>query len=1094
MSRFYSQLRACAALALLGALPAQAATIVVTSGADGAPGTACTLRSAVQAANTNTAVGGCTAGDADGDVITFAAGVSTITLAGSEILITDDVTINGAVGTDRVIVDAAGNSRIFDVQAPAGTGTARRVQFANLELRNGNSSNGSSSAPDAGGAVDLKPGSQATFTNTDVLNSVCGINGGGIHGAGNTDIVITTTGNAGSVIQNNDARGPESNRGGGGVWGAGTVTITGNVLIRDNRASGAAGSGGGVFNLGGALTIGEGVVIQNNTANRAGGGVESAGGTVMMRGVTVSGNNAGTNPGNGGGVHGGGDAMIRIAGGTYTGNRAVEGGGLWISEGGTLLVAGATVSGNLAVGNASDQGGGGLYSDGGTISLIDVLVEGNTAAGSSGSGGGILTKGTLVLSVTRVQGNASIRAGGGIEVVGAQNVRVEGSLIQSNNAGFAPGFGGGLHITGAGGVTVTGTTVQGNVAVEGGGLWKAAPGTLTVSNSNILSNTATGDASDQGGGGVYSDGGGGLTIDASTINGNIATGAAGSGGGVFNNGGTIAITNTRISNNLANRAGGGIEDNSGDGLTLTNVTLAANNAGTAPGNGGGLHISGDGVVTMAGGFVLSNTAVEGGGLWKSGAGTLTVSGTRIEGNVATGASADQGGGGVYNDGAGGTLTLSGVALVSNAASGASGSGGGLLNNTGGTAVVTGSTFLANTSNRAGGGIEDNAGGGLTVRQTLFQGNRTGSAPGNGGALHITGASTVSVDSSRVLSNVAVNEGGGFWNSGAGSLTVSYSTFTDNRSGSGGGLYQTAGSGTTVLRTSLVNGNRASGAGGGITADGGTITVQNTSVTDNIAASGAGIIANGGQVAVQSATIVFNNATTVGGGLRNAGTDANALSVRNSIVSGNSAPTGANLSGAITSNGFNLFRTTAGATVTSAPGAGADLTGVDPQLLPLADNGGPTLTYAVAGTSPAVGAGNTLFVIDQRGFTRPTSGGATIGAFEFNGTAPPTALVAETEDTLSKGGADLAPVEFGLSAATPNPFRGQTTMRVSSPDEQAVEVVLYDALGRRVQTVYAGTPSGSVDVTVNAGSLAPGVYVVRMTGATQAATQRVTIAR
>jgi predicted outer membrane repeat protein len=69
---------------------------------------------------------------------------------------------------------------------------------------------------------------------------------------------------------------------------------------------------------------------------------------------------------------------------------------------------------------------------------------------------------------------------------------------------------------------------------------------------------------------------------------------------------------------------------------------------------------------------------------------------------------------------------------------------------------------------------------------------------------------------------------------------------------------------------------------------------------------------------------------------------------------------------------------------------SDRTGVDPQLAPLADNGGATATHAIATTSPAIDGGNnaTCPATDQRGVQRPVDGngdGAAvcdIGAFEY----------------------------------------------------------------------------------------------------------------
>ncbi len=66
----------------------------------------------------------------------------------------------------------------------------------------------------------------------------------------------------------------------------------------------------------------------------------------------------------------------------------------------------------------------------------------------------------------------------------------------------------------------------------------------------------------------------------------------------------------------------------------------------------------------------------------------------------------------------------------------------------------------------------------------------------------------------------------------------------------------------------------------------------------------------------------------------------------------------------------------------------NLLGVDPELGPLQDNGGPTLTMAISETSPAVdlipvgqsGCGSTI-VLDQRGEPRPMGPGCDAGAFE-----------------------------------------------------------------------------------------------------------------
>ena len=108
-------------------------------------------------------------------------------------------------------------------------------------------------------------------------------------------------------------------------------------------------------------------------------------------------------------------------------------------------------------------------------------------------------------------------------------------------------------------------------------------------------------------------------------------------------GGTIRVVGSTISNNTSVRAGGGIEDNSGSSPLsyLIGVTLTNNTTGSAPGNGGGLHITGAANYSIIGGLVDGNTAIsEGGGLW-NGSGAMTIDGTTISNNTANGAASDQ---------------------------------------------------------------------------------------------------------------------------------------------------------------------------------------------------------------------------------------------------------------------------------------------------------------------------------------------------------------------------------------------------------------------------------------------------------------------
>jgi hypothetical protein len=119
-----------------------------------------------------------------------------------------------------------------------------------------------------------------------------------------------------------------------------------------------------------------------------------------------------------------------------------------------------------------------------------------------------------------------------------------------------------------------------NLTVRNGGQGIYNKATLAVSNSTINSNN--------GGGGIYNDGW--LTMRNSTISENVAKGSCctgGLGGGIFANGGTLTIINSTIGKNLAMAGrghpsyGGGIY-NYGS-LTISNSSVSGNIASKAGG-------------------------------------------------------------------------------------------------------------------------------------------------------------------------------------------------------------------------------------------------------------------------------------------------------------------------------------------------------------------------------------------------------------------------------------------------------------------------------------------------------------------------------
>lgn len=1034
----------------------------------------------------------------------------------------------------------------------------------------------------AGGGIEAAPGMAArrgggfavTLTNTDLNNNIAGPsgsaapgNGGGLHITGNVDAQIvggTVRNNFAAreggglwngtglldlddvTIETNAAPGPAADDGGGGVFNNGGLVDIDGGTITGNTALGAAGSGGGIHNRG-FLEV-TGTVISGNSASRAGGGIEDTGAALASRGgpitrtailnnITLDDNDGGMAPGNGGGLHSGG-GNVAMGGSIVTNNVAVEGGGLWGS--GVLDVENTTITGNIATGDPATKGGGGVFNSGGALQITGGTIAGNTATGTAGSGGGVFhLGGTTSINGTEISGNTAVRAGGGLETAIGGTISVTDVDFVSNTTGASPGNGGAIHVT-AGDVTVTGGSASFNIAAsEGGGFWNNAGWTMTVDGTSFSTNDAQGDAADNGGGGLFNNGGT-LIVRNATVEDNTASGISGSGGGLFNFGGRMEIFDTMVSGNTSNRAGGGIEDTGaamsrGDletGTFIANTVVSGNDAGTNPGNGGGVH-SGSGFVNFSSGEVSGNTAVEGGGLWTSGEMEVgdggfvivfpdltarTSSGDVSKGldlpegavavtnNIATGDPANKGGGGLFNQG--GTMTLASVLVANNQATGTAGSGGGLFNNNG-TLTVNTSAFIGNSANRAGGGIEDRVdapattkvgGPAVTIDGSLFLQNDAGTAPGNGGGLHITGAGSVAVSASAFAENVAV-EGGGLWNSGAGSLTVFSTTVIANTATRGGGLFQDGMGGSTFVEQSLVAGNTAIN-GGGLDTEGGDVTVINSTLSSNMAVRGGGVRQQAGTVSLGSTTIAQNDASNRGGGLLIV--SGATMNVQNTIIGENTSPQGRSCSGTLVSQDHNLIESRAGCNITGD--TANTLSNTLAMLAPLADNGGPTRTHALETGSPAIDAGQTVEAVDQRGFARDTSPDD-MGAFELGGTPPMMLTEAGTEAPAKA--VQTAPVPetsslvtmeepVRLGAIAPNPLRAGTrgTVSFAVREAEAVTVSLFDATGRQVATLYSGTPEAGQPQTaaLDAGTLAAGVYVLRLQGETVQATQMVTLVR
>ena len=540
---------------------------------------------------------------------------------------------------------------------------------------------------------------------------------------------------------------------------------------------------------------------------------------------------------------------------------------------GSLLTIGANDLSNTVTIDANSMSR--ILANQGTLTLNNLtLINGTTAIGGGAtandrSGGALLNLAGATLTVNggAMNNNVADRAGGAIEDVSItgentddsvgvtlNDVSFSGNQAGSQMGGMGPGNGGVLHVSGSAGVDVNESSFTNNVATEGGALWNNG-GTMTVTDSDFVDNTANGAAAENGGGAIYNDAGTVAVID-SRFDGNEADSddndGLSSGGAILaNDNTTLDVENSAFTDNTSERAGGAIEVRSGTSTTLTRVTASENDAGANPGNGGVLHVTGDGDVTITGGTFANNSATEGGAFWNN-QGAMAIDGAAIVNNEADGNDANQGGGGIYAEAAGmeggdsGTLTLTDTRIAGNTASGTSGSGGGILLSPGVTANITGGTISGNSANRAGGGIE-NADATLVMSMVSLGGTRTeagndaGANPGNGGGLHIGGAGSATIDQTSVGYNTGV-EGGGLWNSAGGALSVATSTIANNNAERGAGVYQTgsaiSGDGISLSYVTVANND-----GTGVASGGADIAVSNSLFNGNDRATDDNVVAS-----------------------------------------------------------------------------------------------------------------------------------------------------------------------------------------------------------------------------------------------------------
>jgi len=1036
---------------------------------------------------------------AGSDEIILPSGTYTLSIGGAgedaagtgDLDITDDLTINGA-GADTTFIDGADLDRVFHVLSGS------TVEISSVTIRNGTLSLEPSRIANAEWGGGIRNDGSLTLTTSTISGNTAG-HGGGIENSGTLTLTASTvsgntarigggiknsatpSGNSATTINNSTISDNSASLRGGGIHSNGEVDIT-NSAITGNSAPD---DGGGIHNSGTlnltASTVGD------NISGRHGGGIYNGAGTVALTTSTVSGNSASNTRGSGGGIH---NEMgtVALTTTTVSSNTAGTGGG--ISNDGVLTITNSTISGNTAAG-----GGGGIRASG-KLTVTNSTISSNTAAG----GGGIFTNGALTITNVTLSNNTAVPgpsedlgpfAGGGIFISGGP-VDLANTIISGNTAptdsdctGSPTSRGHNLignnsgcnfnHTTGDlvgtvdnpinallgplqdnGGPTFTHALLPGSPAFDAGGDSPAPPtdqrgvarpqcassdigayelepsGNCFPAALNQTVNTQKGMAVV-----ITLKGSDGDTEDILSF---IITSLPGSGD---LSEGSLTITTTPY---VLTRDMVTYTPNSG--FTSTDSFTFKINDGMADGDVATVLVTVPATILTVSSTSDARDANPGDGDCDDGAGNCTLRAAIMEANALVGAdtvtlptgtyqltmggrddAAHAGdlditddltingagadttfidGGGidrVFDVKLGSTLEISGVTVQS----GRSDWGGGILNE--GTLTLTDSTKRDNIA-LTGGGVYNN--GNLNVINSTISGNTTNSG------------------------------GGGIRNDGT--VTLTDSTIRDNTAPAGGGI-QNTNRGTLTITNGTVSGNLAGVYGGGIQ-NSGTLTITNSTVSAN-SGTDAGGISNTGTLTLINST-VSGNAADQGGGIKNTVLDCGpemcppgVTTMVNTIIAGNTA-TGSPDCDELTSLGHNVIGRSSGCSFSPTTG---DLVDVDPKLGLLADNGGPTFTYALLPDSPAIDAGDdgAAPARDQRGVPRSQGAASDIGAFESGGSVPtpsstPAATTSPTPTIVPAPTptASLPPTPTSVPAptATPNPTPTPTPVPTSTTTPKA----------------------------------------------------------
>lgn len=121
----------------------------------------------------------------------------------------------------------------------------------------------------------------------------------------------------------------------------------------------------------------------------------------------------------------------------------------------------------------------------------------------------------------------------------------------------------------------------------------------------------------------------------------------------------------------------------------------------------------------------------------------------------------------------------------------------------------------------------------------------------------------------------------------------------------------------------------------------------------------------------------------------------------------------------------------------------------------------------------------------------------LAALALFAAAPASAQQARVGPATAQAvGSEQMPNGYLLEPVYPNPFSTSASVGFAVTRQQRVDLALYDALGRRIRTLYNSTAEANtrIEVALDGRALPSGLYLVRLAGTGFSTTRRVTLLR